>query len=208
MALHRLARMAAPAGFTAAALAVAALFLFIAVVGSGDMSDAAASPAFYAPTLASLGSIIALLVALIALFVRESGELGTGGLMAFLAALVGTVLGAGGSWSYVFVLPYLAENAPALADESSGAVLVGFIVSFLLMGLGWLSFAVATLRTRIFPRWAVVLLMVGSVVTILPMPSRTLLLSVAVGCLGHFATRQVATEEHSTTARNGSLATG
>jgi hypothetical protein len=192
MALNRLARMAAPAGLTAAVLSVAALVLFITVVGSGTISEAAVSPAFYAPTLASLGSIIALLVALVALFVRESGELGMGGLTAFLAALVGTVLGAGGYWSYVFVVPYLAENAPGLADQSSGAVLVGFVVSYLLMGLGWLAFAVATLRTRIFPRWAVVFLMVGSVVTIVPMPSRTLLLSVAVGCLGYFVTRPVA----------------
>ncbi|MBA2445278.1 MAG: hypothetical protein H0V49_08105 [Nocardioidaceae bacterium] len=210
MALTRLARLAAPAGFVAAVLAVAALILFIVVVGSGTISAAAGSAAFYAPTLASFGSIIALLVALVALFVRQSGELGQFGIVAFLVALVGTVCGAGAYWSYVFVLPYLAEQAPNLADQSSGSVLVGFVVSFLIMGLGWLLFAAATLRTHVFPRWTVMLLMIGSVVAIVPIPARTLLLSVAVACLGYFASRHATTTELAglTDSRPDNLVTG
>ena len=188
MALARISRLAAPAGFAAALLALAALVLFGVVVGSGTISQAAESPSFYAPTLAALGSIAALLIALIAIFVRQSSEMGSLGVAGFLAALVGTLLGGGGTWTYVFVVPYISETAPGLADQSSGSLLVGFVVSFLLMGLGWLLFAVATLRTRVFPRWTVVLLMVGSVATIVPMPSRTLVLSLAVACLG-FASR-------------------
>jgi hypothetical protein len=187
MALARLTGLAAPAGFTAAALAVAALVLFGVVVGSGTISEAADSAVFYAPTLAALGSVVALLVALVALFVRQSGELDRLGVAGFLAALVGTVLAAGATWTYVFALPYLATRAPGLADESSGSVLAGFVISFLLMGVGWLLFAIATLRTGVFPRWTVVLLIIGSLVTIVPMPSRTLVLSVAVACLGYFA---------------------
>lgn len=184
MSLSHLARLAAPAGVTAAVLALAALVLFGVVVGPGTISQAATSPAFYAPTVAALGSTLALLVALIALFVRQSGELGVAGLMGFLVALVGTVLGAGGYWTYVFVLPYLAETAPAVADQSSGSVLVGFVASFFIMGVGWLLFAAATLRTGIYPRWTVILVMVGATVTIVPMPSRTLVLAVAVACAG------------------------
>ena len=189
MALARITRLAAPAGSIAAALALAALVLFGVVVGSGTISQAAGSAAFYAPTLAALGSLIALIIALVSLFVRQSGELGTLGVVGFLAALVGTVLGAGGYWTYVFVVPYVASQAPTLADQSSGSLLVGFVVSFLLMGVGWLLFAVATLRTRVYPRWAVLLLMAGSVVTIVPMPSRTLVLSVAVATLGYTTRR-------------------
>jgi len=192
MALARITRLAAPAGFIAAALALAALVLFGVVVGSGTISQAAGSPAFYAPTLAALGSIVALVIALVSLFVRQSGEFGTLGVVGFLAALVGTVLGAGGYWTYVFVVPYVAGPAPTLADQSSGSLLVGFVVSFLLMGLGWMLFAVATLRTRVYPRWAVVLLMAGSVVTIVPLPSRTLVLAVAVAALGYSARRHSA----------------
>ena len=59
------------------------------------------------------------------------------------------------------------------------------MLSYLVMGVGWLLFGVATLRTRVFPRWAVILLIVGAIVTVLPLPSRTLLLGIAVACLGY-----------------------
>jgi hypothetical protein len=189
MALSQVARLLAPAGYTAAALALAALALFGVVVGSDTISQAANTDAFYTPTLAALGSTLALLVALVAMFIRQSGELGKFGVVAFLAALLGTALAIGAAWTYVFVLPYLAGNAPELADSSTGTVLVGFVVSYLLMGLGWLLFGVATLRTHVFARWAVVLLIAGAVITVIPMPSRTLVLALAVACLAFAAHR-------------------
>jgi hypothetical protein len=189
MTLSRLARLAAPASLVAAVLAAATLVLFAVTVGSGTISQAARSVTFFLPTLAGLGSLLALVVALVALFVRQSGELGRLGLVAFLTALIGTVLGAGGYWTYVFVLPSLAATAPRLADQSSGSVVVGFVTSFLVMGVGWLLFAVATLRAGVFPRWAAVAVAIGSVVTIVPMPSRTLLLSVAVAAMALAARR-------------------
>jgi hypothetical protein len=184
MTLARLVRWSSPACVAAGVLAVATLVLFAVVVGSGTISEAATSPAFYAPTVAALVSTVLLLVGLVGLFVRQAGELGTLGLAGFVIAVVGTALAAGGQWTYVFVLPYLAENAPALADTSSGSVVAGFMLSYLVMAAGWLLFGIATLRTRVFPRWASVLLIVGAAVTVLPMPSRTLLLGIAVACLG------------------------
>lgn len=181
----RLSALAGPSGVTAAVLALAALVLFLVVVGGDTISEAAESPAFYAPTLAALGSIIALLVALVGLFARLSERLGTLGVVGFVGALVATALGIGGAWTYVFVVPFLADKAPGVADESSGSLLAGFVISYLLMGLGWLVFAVAVLRTGMFPRWAVLLLMVGAVFTVIPMPSRTLILAIAVACLGY-----------------------
>jgi hypothetical protein len=50
--------------------------------------------------------------------------------------------------------------------------------------VGWLVFGVATLQTRTFPRWAVILLIVGAVISILPLPSRALILEIAASCLG------------------------
>jgi hypothetical protein len=188
--VDRLARLAAPAGYSAAALALAALPLFLVVVGSGTISEAAESPAFYAPTLAALGSTIALLVALVALYLPQAESLGAVGLAGFLAALLGTALAVGAAWTYVFVVPYLADGAPELADSSTGSVLVGFVLSYLLMGLGWLQLAVLWLRRGVYRRWAVVSLVVGSLVTIVPIPSRTLLLCVSVACIAHFARRE------------------
>ena len=187
---NRIARLAAPAGYLAAALALIALPLFLVVVGSGTISEAAESPAFYAPTLAALGSTIALLVALVALYLPHAETLGVPGLVGFLAALLGTALAVGAAWTYVFVVPYLADGAPGLADSSTGSVLVGFVLSYLAMGLGWLLLAVVRLRRGVYRRWAVVFLVVGSIVTIVPIPSRTLLLCVAVACTAHFARRE------------------
>ena len=47
-----------------------------------------------------------------------------------------------------------------------------------------LTSGVATLQTREFARWVADLVLVGAVVSILPLPSRALILEVAVACLG------------------------
>ena len=82
------------------------------------------------------------------------------------------------------MVPRLAEVAPNVADQGAGSVLAGYLLSFLLFGVGWLVFGVATLRARSFPRGAVVLLIVGAVVSILPLPSRALILELAAVWLG------------------------
>ncbi len=63
-------------------------------------------------------------------------------------------------------------------------MLAGFLLSFLILGVGWVVFGVATLRTRVFPRWAVILLIIAAVLVILPFPSGALVLEVAAACLG------------------------
>jgi hypothetical protein len=182
MTLGRYVRCSGPVCITAGLLAVATLVLFAVVVGADTISDAATSPSFYAPTVAALSSTVLLLVGLIGLFIRQAGELRTLGLVGFVLGLVGTALAADGQWTYVFVLPYLAEKAPDLVDASSGSVLAGFVFSYLVMGVGWLLFGIATLKTRVFPRWTVVLLIVGAIVTALP-------LGIAVTCLGYVLIR-------------------
>jgi len=161
--------------------------LYLAIVGGGRISEAAtsaASAAFFLPSGSQLLAMLLLLVGLVALFVRQAEMFGALGLVGFLLALVGTAMAAGALWSQVFVVPRLAEVAPAVVDTGAGSVLVGFLLSFLIFGVGWLVFGVATLRTRVFPRWAVMLLIVGAVISILPLPSRALVLEIAAACLG------------------------
>ena len=76
----------------------------------------------------------------------------------------------------------------------TGLGLPGFILSFLLAGLGWLVFGVATLRARVYPRWAAILLIVGAVLSFTPLPLSGMVLSVAVAWLGFilFTERQFA----------------
>ena len=171
------------AGIASAALAVAALVGFIVVVGSGTISEAARSSGFFFPAAAAFLSTVALAVALVGLFVRQEGQLSALGVAGFVIALVGTIAAAGGQWTYLFVVPHFAEAVPDMIDESTGTVLAGFFLSYAVLSLGWVVFGVATLRAGLLPRQGTIAAIVGAVIAFVPMPSRTLVLSLAVAYL-------------------------
>lgn len=179
-----LVRVGAVAGISAAAFALVALVGFTVVVGTGPIADAAASAAFVVPGAAALGSVALLAVALVGLYVRQAERSDTLGIVGFAVALIGTILAAGAQWTYVFVVPYIAAAVPDLVNESSGVLLAGFFLSYTVLSLGWVIFGIATLRARIFPRWMAVLLTVGALIAFLPLPSRSLILVVAVAVMG------------------------
>jgi hypothetical protein len=110
-------------------------------------------------------AMILLLLALVGLYRRQAKQAAGFGLVAFVVAFVGTALGVALMWVFTFVVPTLAQAAPALldADEPPGLLGVGMFASFILFSLGWLLFGVATLRAGVFPRGAAVLLIIGAV---------------------------------------------
>jgi hypothetical protein len=179
-----LVRLGGVSAVLSALLGALSLVLYLIVVGGDRLSEAATSATFFLPSGAQLLAMLLLAFGLVALYVRQAESFGALGLAGFFLALIGTTLAAGALWSQVFVVPRLAEAAPEVADRGTGSVLVGFLLSFLILGVGWVVFGVATLRTRVFPRWAVILLIVGAVLAILPFPSRALVLEVAAACLG------------------------
>jgi hypothetical protein len=122
---------------------------------------------------------------LVSLYVRQSETAGILGLAGFLVALVGTVLVAGASWAEVFVAPTAAVEAPVLLDEEpTGALALGFTLTFLIFALGWLLFGVTALRARVYPRIAAIILVVGAAITFFPLPFTALVFGVAVAWLG------------------------
>ncbi len=131
-----------------------------------------------ATLLASLG-----LVGLYAGQVEASGSIG---LLGFLLAYAGTVLVSGVFWAQALFVPLLTEAAPeSLYYEGTARWLdFGFVGSFSLFALGWLLFGVATLRARIYPRWAAVLLMVGVVLVVLRLPVTSAVFDTALAWLG------------------------
>ena len=185
MSRDLLIRVGGYAGVGAAVLAIVALVGFIVVVGSGTISEGAASAAFYLPTGAALLSTVLLGIALVGLFRYQEERLGTMGVFAFLVALAGTFLSAGAQWTYVFVVPYFAEPAPELINESSGPVLAGFLLSYALLAIGWVLFGVATKRAGLLPNKGAVAMIVGAAIAFFPLPSRTLVLALAVAYLGN-----------------------
>ena len=146
-----------------------------------------ATTASYAFTwlLYLLGGVL-LLLGLVGLYARQSEAAGILGLVGFVAALFGTVLALGAVWAQLFVAPSLAIEAPRVLDtEPRGALALGFTLTFLVfLPLGWLLFGIATLRARVYPRVAAIVLIVGAVIGGLPIPLTEIVLNVAVAWLG------------------------
>lgn len=131
-----------------------------------------------------LGGVL-LVGALIGLYAGRSDDFGALGAFGFLVALVGTVLVAGSSWEATFVLPPLARDVPEFVEAGLPALLtVGLVLSFIVFCLGWLLLGVAILRTRVYPRAAAVLLIVGSILAFFPLPFTYIVFSVAVAWMG------------------------
>ena len=133
--------------------------------------------------------VLLLLVALVGLYARQSDAAGTLGIAGLLAALIGTGLLAGMMWALAFVVPSAAIEAPAFlnAEQTAGPLDAGFMISGLAVAIGWALFGMATLRARVFPRIAAIVLIVGAIFTFLPLPATTVVIDVAVAWLGFLA---------------------
>ncbi|EFH81886.1 hypothetical protein [Ktedonobacter racemifer] len=94
-----------------------------------------------------------------ALFLRQVPGVGIGGLIGFIGFSLGMfLLNIDATMLNVFLVPWLANMDPKLAQGPDG--LGGlFLVSSLLQLVGGIIFCLSSLRTEIFPRWPVLLLL-------------------------------------------------
>src|SRR3954452_10208663 len=111
----------------------------------------------------SIASILAfgmLVFALVAAHDLHAAAAGVLGLIGLGAAILGTVFMAGDWWFEAFAVPRLAEVAPsAMNDFAASRLLLGGLLSFVLFGLGWILYGIASLRAHVFPvavAWAIV----------------------------------------------------
>jgi hypothetical protein len=137
-----------------------------------------------------LVAFLLLTLALVGLYALQVEQAGSLGLTAFLVALTGIVLMAGSQWGAAFLGPWIAEAAPELIDaEPAGITIFGYILSMLLVALGFLLFGLASLRTKVLPRGAAMLLMAGAVLLIvlemLELPIITVVLDAALIWMGY-----------------------
>ncbi len=152
------------------------------VLSGEERFSAIAATASYAieTWLFLLGDVL-VLFGLFGLYTRQSEAAGPLGLVGFLVAFLGTALLVGASWGDVFVVPILVDAAPELLDAGPP---FAYVLSLGIFAIGWVLFGVAALRARVYPRWAALLLIVGAVLSFLPLPLSTALFGVAVAWLG------------------------
>ncbi len=137
-----------------------------------------------------IGALL-LLVAVVGLHARQSEAAGALGLAGFLAALIGTGLLVGFFWTNAFIPPALAVEAPAVLDnEPTGSLAFGFILSTTVVGLGWALFGVSMLRARVYPRVAAILLIIGALLVIVPLPATGFVIDAALIWLGVISLRE------------------
>jgi hypothetical protein len=159
------------------ALVSFALLAVVAVVSSFALpEDVAHSVAATSNTWLVLQMLILIayllgLVGLVGLYARQAQKAGILGLIAFLLTFLGLALKYGWQWLETFIFPMLAQTTPRLLDHPEQypdlptlqVLGVEDPISLLLLLVGVLLFGVASLRARVFPRWAALLVLVGAV---------------------------------------------
>jgi len=116
---------------------------------------------------------------------------GRHGVIAFVTAIVGTMLLGGDLWFETFAVPWLADEAPASLDTDPTTFLaIGAISSYLSFAVGWLLFGIASFRARVFPTAICVAIAIGGVIGFRALLSPTgIPLGLAVAWLGVWMVR-------------------
>ena len=166
---------------------IAALIGSLALGGVSTVSEGVTTAAYTVVTLVYMLAAVLVLGGLVGLYVHQSEEAGILGLIGFAVAFLGTAMLVGATWNQAFITPALAQAIPALFDEGVlGWLSLGFVLTYLLVSLGWLLFGVATFVARVYPRPAAVLLIIGALISFIPLSYTEILLAAAIAWLGFF----------------------
>ncbi len=126
-----------------------------------EAPSAPGTPLWIPGTWFSLGGSLLILLGWPGLYLRQAGKAGRLGLLGFVLSFVALlILGIGFGTIDTFV-------SQVLAGEGSMPALLGFeLLGGLLLVVGPLLFGIATLRASVFPRWVAIILIVGSIATL------------------------------------------
>lgn len=166
-----LARSAAPLAIVAGALVVVTRVVILLTVPA-DIDALTVYVLTLTHAVNSYVSIVAfalLLLALVASYDLQERRVGGFGLFALGTAVVGTVFMAGDWWYEAFAVPRLAELVPDMvAAFPAGRLVVGGLSSFLLFGIGWTLYGIASIRAHLFPAAVSWCITVGGFASALP----------------------------------------
>jgi hypothetical protein len=179
-----LARFAGPIAISAAALVIVTRIVSI-LSTPADLQELRVHVVQTTHAVNSVASILAfalLIVALFALYEHQARPAGILGAVGVGAAAIGTVFMAGDWWYEAFAVPWMADIAPAAFETgAAGSLLIGGLASFALFAAGWVLFAVASLRAGVFPKAISATILIGGLVSGLPINGAYLLGNVILG---------------------------
>ena len=186
-------RIAIIAGIGVVTTRLVTMLTIPAVLGD-PLKEAVLSPVNSINSVASIAAFGLLAVALAAIYDRQARVAGSFGLIAFGAAMVGTVFMAGDWWYEAFAVPWMADVAPVIFETGAGGSLfIGGLSSFALFAIGWAAFGVASLRAGVFPRSISATILIAGVGAGIPIAGAYLYASLvfgfAIGWLGVWLTR-------------------
>lgn len=165
-------------GGVLATIALITVLVIEALATDGRMSAAGATAAGWASFLAAAF----LIVGLLGLTVRYVGILPTIGRTALLALGFATAITIGATSTLALVVPTLLGRMPDLVDNPPPAIPLTFIISGLISGICAIILAVSLRRAGVRGT-GTNLLFLAAVLTMVPLPSRFFMLSIAVGVL-------------------------
>ena len=152
------------------------------------------TPVWVVTTLLWNGGLVLLLLGLPGIVVRQAARAGWLGFIGFLLTFLGGwLLASSVAVGNLTISPWLAVYAPQVGTQafSSPAVVVYNNVELVLLVLGEVLLGIATIRAKVFPRWAGWLLVVGGVlasvssVGFIASAVSSILLVVGLGWMGY-----------------------
>ena len=139
------------------------------ITRGATFSDQVVKPTYLVGSALGLIGAFVLALALLALQARRAERTGRAGRAAAIAAGFGTMLLFAVNWSTTFLDPAAAKVAPGFINHTPPAILVaGYFGSVAIFGLAWVAYAVVMLRSGIFPKLPVILILIAALASALP----------------------------------------
>ena len=139
------------------------------ITRGATFSDQVVKPTYLVGSALGLIGAFVLALALLALQARRAERTGRADRAAAIAAGFGTMLLFAVNWSTTFLDPAAAKVAPGFINHTPPAILVaGYFGSVAIFGLAWVAYSVVMLRSGIFPKLPVILILIAALATALP----------------------------------------
>jgi hypothetical protein len=141
------------------------------VLYSGNDPRQYLTPLWLVVTLVTLIGELLLVLGLSGIVVRQARRAGWLGLAGFVLMFIGEFLFTSYDVTALLVSPWLAQDAPQLlARNGPPSLFVFFLLAGILFSLGGILLGIGTMRARVLPRWAGLLLIIGVLLNVVDAP--------------------------------------